>query len=160
VNDLTKKYAAAFGGESFSLFSPAIVDSKPIHDAIVSDSKIIQIYDFWNRLNIALIGIGMMTKEFPTAFQTNFASQPINFKDRGIVGDILSRFYDIDGNSIMLEMHERMIGIDFTTLKKAETVIGVAGGLAKYNAILGALRGNVINVLITDELVAKKLALD
>ena len=126
VNDLTKKFANAFGGESFSLFAPAIVDSKAIHDAIVSDSKISQIYDFWDRLNVVLIGIGMMTKEFPTAFRTNFMAQPINFKDRGIVGDILSRFYDIDGNSIMLEMHERMIGIDFAAMKKADTVVGVA----------------------------------
>jgi DNA-binding transcriptional regulator LsrR (DeoR family) len=160
VNDLTKKFAAALGGESFSLFAPALVDSKVIHDAIVSDSKINQIYDFWNNLDIAIIGIGMMTKEFPTAFQTNYSTQPINFQERGIVGDILSRFYDIDGNSIFLEMHERMIGIDFATLKKAGTVIGVAGGLAKYNAILGAIRGRVIDILITDEKVANKLALD
>ena len=74
--------------------------------------------------------------------------------------DILSRFYDIDGNSIMLEMHERMIGIDFAAIKKADTVVGVAGGLAKYNAILGAIRGKIIDVLITDETVANKLAAD
>ena len=157
VNDITKKFATAFGGESFSLFAPAIVDNKGIHDAIVSDSKISQIIDFWKRMNIALIGIGVMTTEFPSVFNANFAAQPINFKNLGIVGDILSRFYDIDGSNITLEMHERMVGIDFETMKKANTVIGVAGGMEKYNAILGAIRGGVINTLITDEKVARKL---
>jgi deoxyribonucleoside regulator len=160
VNGLTKKFASAFGGKAFSLFAPAIVDSKVIRDTIISDSKINQIFGFWEKLNVVLIGIGMMTNQFPSVFNNTFMAQPINFKGKGIVGDILSRFYDIDGGNIEFEMHERMIGIDFVTLKNADMVIGVAGGLAKYNAILGAIRGGIINTLITDENVAKKLASD
>jgi len=157
VNDLTKKFATAFGGEAFSLFAPAMVDSKIIRDAIISDSQISRIYDFWNRMNVALIGIGTMTKEFPSVFSNNFLAHPIDFRGLGISGDILSRFYDINGGNIDLEMHERMIGIDFPTLKQAGTVIGVAGGLGKCDAILGAIKGKIINVLITDENVAKAL---
>lgn len=158
VNSLTKRFASAFGGESYSLFAPAVVDSKVIRDVIVTDSKIRQVTDFWKRMNVALIGIGVMTKEFPTAFNENLTANPIDFKEKGIVGDVLSRFYGIEGNDIPLELHERMIGIDFSTLRKTETVIGVAGGLAKYNAIYGAIKGSIINVLITDENVARKLA--
>ncbi|MCL2164061.1 MAG: sugar-binding transcriptional regulator [Oscillospiraceae bacterium] len=158
VNGLTKKFADSFGGESFSLFAPAIVDSKIIRDTIISDSRINQIYDFWNKLNVVLIGIGMMTKEFPSVFHNNYIAQPINFRGLGIAGDILTRFYNADGKNIELEMHERMIGIDLDTIKKADTVIGVAGGLEKYSAILGAIKGGIINVLITDENVAIKLA--
>jgi deoxyribonucleoside regulator len=40
-------------------------------------------------------------------------------------------------------------------------VIGVAGGEAKAEAILGALRGGHVNVLVTDDAAARKLlALD
>jgi len=158
VNDLTKKFATAFGGEAFSLFAPAIVDNKIIRDAIISDSQISRIYDFWNKMKVALIGIGTMTKEFPSVFNNNFSAHPIDFRGLGISGDILSRFYDINGCNIDLEMHERMIGIDFHALKQVDTVIGVAGGLAKYDAILGAIKGKIINVLITDENVAKALS--
>jgi len=157
VNDLTKKFAASFGGESFALFAPALVDNKDIRDAIVSDSKIKQIYDFWKRLDVVLIGIGTMKKEFPDVFQAIYKTQPVNFRELGIVGDILSRYYDIDGQPIVLDVHERILGIDLEAIKNTEMVVGVAGGVAKYNAILGAIRGGIVKVLITDENVALKL---
>ena len=157
VNYLTKKFANAFGGESFSLFAPAIVDSKFIRDAIISDSRIIQVIDFWNRLNIVLIGIGVETKETPSTLDFRQTPQLAGLRATGIVGDILSRFYDISGNSVYLEIYDRMICIEPDIMKKAEFVIGVAGGLAKYNAIFGAINGGLINVLITDEEVARKL---
>jgi DNA-binding transcriptional regulator LsrR (DeoR family) len=36
-------------------------------------------------------------------------------------------------------------------------VIGVAGGEAKAEAILGALRGGHVNVLVTDDVTARKV---
>ena len=158
VNEIAKKFSTAFGGDYCSLYTPALVDSKEIREAIVSDSKIRRIFDYWERLNVILIGIGAMSSVFPDVFRNHLETNPIDFKSQGIVGDILSRFYNINGENISIEMHDRMIGIDFKTMKKVDTVIGVAGGLDKYFAILGAIKGGIINVLITDETVAKKLA--
>lgn len=42
-------------------------------------------------------------------------------------------------------------------LHKVSRAIGVAGGLRKYSAILGALRGHWINILVTDHFTAKRL---
>ena len=42
-------------------------------------------------------------------------------------------------------------------LHKVERSIGIAGGAKKYNAVLGALNGHYINVLITDREIAEKL---
>jgi DNA-binding transcriptional regulator LsrR (DeoR family) len=158
VNELAKKISMAFGGNYCSLYIPALVDSKEIRDAVVSDSTISRIFDYWKRLNVILIGIGAMSSVYPDAFRSHLATHPIDFKSKDIVGDILSRFYNIKGENISLEMHDRMVGIDFKTMKKVDTVIGVAGGLDKYFAILGAIKGGIVNVLITDETVAKKLA--
>jgi DNA-binding transcriptional regulator LsrR (DeoR family) len=43
-------------------------------------------------------------------------------------------------------------------LARVDRSIGVAGGSRKYAAILGALRGGWINVLITDQFTARRLA--
>ena len=43
-----------------------------------------------------------------------------------------------------------MAGISLDTLKKIVRRVGVAGGRAKKDAVLGAIRGGFINVLITD----------
>ena len=42
-------------------------------------------------------------------------------------------------------------------LKRVKVVVGVAGGKEKTEAILGALRGEYIDVIITNEGVARKL---
>ncbi len=43
-------------------------------------------------------------------------------------------------------------------LAQVDRSIGVAGGTRKYEAILGALRGAWINILITDHHTAQRLA--
>lgn len=159
VNEFIRKISIAFNGTSYLLYAPALVDNKKIKDSITTDSKIKRILDLWSKANVMLIGIGAMKTRMPYALSKYLETQPIDFEEQGIVGDILCRFYDICGNSINIEMHERFIGIDLNTLKNSDTVIGVAGGLAKFDAILGAIKGKVVNVLITDEVVARKLVM-
>jgi lsr operon transcriptional repressor len=74
-----------------------------------------------------------------------------------VAGDILGQFFDADGNVIDLPIHDRRIGIDLSDLKNIPKVVGVAGGLHKAEAILGALHGGFLDVLITNELAALRL---
>jgi len=50
-----------------------------------------------------------------------------------------------------------LIGIELTDLAQIPKVVGVAGGLHKVDAILGALRGGFLDVLVTNELAALRL---
>jgi deoxyribonucleoside regulator len=56
-----------------------------------------------------------------------------------------------------IDINRRIVGISLDTLLRIETVIGVAGSSRKGAAILGALRGGYVNVLITDDQAAKKV---
>ena len=49
-----------------------------------------------------------------------------------------------------MPIHDRRIGIDLSDLKYIPKVVGVAGGLHKVPAILGALRGGFLDVLVTN----------
>ena len=64
---------------------------------------------------------------------------------------------DKDGNLIKDEFEQHLISLDLEDLKKIPIRVGVAYGMDKKDAILGVLRGGYINVLITDEDVAKYL---
>jgi DNA-binding transcriptional regulator LsrR (DeoR family) len=77
---------------------------------------------------------------------------------RGAVGDICFRFYDADGQPIKSPLMKRVIGIDLGKLRACKRVVGVAGGMQKLHAILGALRGGLIDILITDQRTAAALA--
>ncbi len=52
---------------------------------------------------------------------------------------------------------DKVISIDLDSLKKVETVVGVASGFAKVEAALAALRGSYIDVLIVDENLAHSI---
>ena len=75
-------------------------------------------------------------------------------RERGVVGDILGQFFDADGNVVELPIHDRRIGIGLSDLVHIRKVVGVAGGLHKAEAILGALHGGFLDVLVTNELTA------
>jgi DNA-binding transcriptional regulator LsrR (DeoR family) len=47
--------------------------------------------------------------------------------------------------------------VDLETLSKVKVVIGVAGDKRKSPAILGALRGKLLSVLITDDRAAQDI---
>jgi DNA-binding transcriptional regulator LsrR (DeoR family) len=54
-------------------------------------------------------------------------------------------------------LDERVIGISLEEMRSLNRVVGIAGGAAKFNAILGAIRGRFINTLVTDLGTARKL---
>ena len=74
-----------------------------------------------------------------------------------IVGDILGQFFDANGVVADLPLHDRRIGIELSDLKQIPKVVGVAGGMHKAEAILGALRGGYLDVLVTNEIAAIRL---
>ncbi|HYB85880.1 MAG TPA: sugar-binding transcriptional regulator [Streptosporangiaceae bacterium] len=78
-------------------------------------------------------------------------------RERGVVGDILGQFFDADGSVVELPIHDRRIGIELSDLVHIPKVVGVAGGLHKADAILGALHGGYLDVLVTNELTAIRL---
>ena len=78
-------------------------------------------------------------------------------RQSGAVGDICFQFIDKTGNLVKSPLMDRVIGIDLATLKSSPRVVGIAAGEAKIAAILAALQGKWINVLITDRRTAERL---
>jgi DNA-binding transcriptional regulator LsrR (DeoR family) len=70
---------------------------------------------------------------------------------------ILGDFFDANGQVTDLPLHDRRIGIELADLTKIPKVVGVAGGAHKAEAILGALRGGFLDVLVTNEIAAARL---
>ena len=62
-----------------------------------------------------------------------------------------------DATIVHMGYLNRRIGIELSDLSYIPKVVGVAGGLHKAEAILGALHGGFLDVLVTNELVAIRL---
>ncbi len=66
-----------------------------------------------------------------------------------------AQHFDDQGRELDVAFNRRVISIGLEALQEIETVIAVAGSVEKAPAILGALRGNYIDVLVTDDKAAK-----
>ena len=72
--------------------------------------------------------------------------------------DICLRFYDAKGRAIRGSLNDRVIGMTLEGLRQVRRSVAICGGKEKFPAILGAVRGQWINTLVTDQHTAQRLA--
>jgi len=158
--DIARRLAAIYGVEPHLIYAPAIVESPELHDMLLNEPSIKETFNFFNKINVALVGIGAI---FPKVTSSFIETGSLNSDDleklklNHAVGDVFSHFFDIYGKISDPGIDSRMITISTDDLFKIPYSIGVAGGEAKAEAILGAIRGRYVNILITDSKAAARI---
>lgn len=156
---LTGRLAGVVNGTATFLPAPGIVGSEAALHVLLEDPYVQEALDLFSEVTLALVGIGSVEPSkllnlsgnvFPEAEQQYLRAN-------GAVGDILLRFYDIHGQPVESAFNNRVISMQLDELRRVDRSIGVAGGERKFQAILGALRGKWINILITDRKTAEDL---
>lgn len=138
--------------------SPIVTSTPELAQALRAEPTISKGLERARSVDIAVVGVGTATPD-ATIVQYGYLDAPEMelLAERNVVGDIMGQFFDSNGTVVDLPIHARRIGIELPDLKLIPMVIGVAGGLQKVDAIRGALRGRYLDVLVTDEAVAKRL---
>ncbi|MBU0703855.1 MAG: sugar-binding transcriptional regulator [Chloroflexi bacterium] len=158
VNDLARRVAEAFGGTGQALYAPAFVSDPQARDALLRHPDVRMVMEAWDSLDMALVGIGHFAFQRQSSMffaEYTDASLFQELEQRGAVGDLCGRFFDIQGKHCILE--PEVIGISLEQLRALNHVVGIAGGEEKVAAILGALNNGYLNVLITDTDTAQKV---
>ncbi|RPI53582.1 MAG: sugar-binding transcriptional regulator [Chloroflexi bacterium] len=159
ATDLCRRLARLLGCRLTLLPAQGIVDSQRVKEVILSDSHVQRALELFPRLTIAMLGIGSPTPESVLIRDGSILDREDleEVLQKGAVGDIALRFFDLDGRPVRSEIDERVIGISLDQLTRVDRVVGVAGGPQKIQALQGALLGRLINVLITDHVTASQL---
>ncbi|AIS60399.1 sugar-binding transcriptional regulator [Listeria ivanovii] len=150
-------FGAAFDTAPVSLPLPVVLDNPVTKKMVEADRHIENIIDLGKKANVAIFTVGTVRDEALLFRLGYFSEEEKRRLKEKAVGDICSRFFDINGELADWKMDERTIGINLQDLKQKETAILVAGGERKLKAIHGALRGGYANHFITDQFTAKKL---
>ena len=138
--------------------TPIVASTPKLAAALKAEPTIQQVLTQACGVDQAIVGVGTPAADATIVQMGYLAADDVRLlHDRGVVGDILGQFFDADGRVVNLPIHERRIGIELSDLASIPKVVGVAGGLHKAEAILGALRGGFLDVLVTNELVALRL---
>ncbi|MDT8898700.1 sugar-binding transcriptional regulator [Thermanaerothrix sp. 4228-RoL] len=159
ATDLCRRLAQLLQCRLTLLPAPGIVDHVEVKEAILSDSHVRHAFNLFSQINVAYVGIGAPTPDSVIMRDGSILSWDMldDLLKKGAVGDIALRFFDAWGQAIISEVDQRVIGITLEQLRQIKRVVGVAGGPQKIDVIRGALRGRLINVLITDHITASQL---
>lgn len=157
--DVARTFATAFGSSCRYLHVPLLVRNKQIRDTLVSDPRVKRTLDLAARVDIAVVGVGSVAPtESSPLFEGLRSEQDLEeILDLGAVGHLCGEHFDSTGAPIAAPLNDRVIGVGIRRLEKIPSVVAVAGGAAKGNALLAALRGGLIDVLITDSEAARFL---
>lgn len=159
ATQLTARLAKLTGGEARLLLVQGITSSREAKLVMLADPVVRETIDLFGRLSLAVIGIGAVEPSEMLARSGNtFSPQEMAMlHEAGAVGEISYRFYDQNGKPVETPLNERVIGISLDDLRRADRVMALAGGASKTEAIAGALRLGVIDVLVTDKFTAARL---
>ncbi|MBN2315577.1 MAG: sugar-binding transcriptional regulator [Sedimentisphaerales bacterium] len=159
--ELTRRMAQTIGARPRLLHAPGIVKKQNVRNALVNDPQVSGTLKLAASADIALVGIGAFHADSTlsnTRILTKTQTQALD--KSGATGDIALRFFDENGDKVKTAIDSRIVGLGIDAIKKIPRVIGVAGGKNKTEVIRAAIRGKLINVLITDEQVAISLLKD
>ncbi|PDT51150.1 MULTISPECIES: sugar-binding transcriptional regulator [Sinorhizobium] len=159
ATQLTARLARLTGGEPRLLLVQGITSSREAKLVMLADPVVRETMDLFGRLSLAIVGIGAVEPSELLARSGNtFSRQEMAMlHEAGAVGEISYRFYDREGKPVETPLNDRVIGISLEDLRKADRVMALAGGESKTQAIAGALKLGVIDVLVTDKFTAARL---
>ena len=137
---------------------PAIVDSKLTSDILQEETQVKNVLTLAKKAEVSIFSIGALSKD-SILYEVGYLKDEdfLALEEKEAVGDIASRFFDINGAIALNELNDRVVGFRLEELKEKEWAIAIAVGINKINALIGALRGGFMNVLYTDEKTAREL---
>jgi len=160
---LVSRLARMVQGDAHFLSAPCLVASKKAAEVLAQDPHVRQTMKLFDRITIAVLEIDSVEPSPLLVGSGNtFSIEELqSLQDKGAVGNICLRFYNVSGEEIRDAVDSnRVFGLKLERLKSIPMVVGVACGTGKHQAILGALRGRWINVLVTDHFTAESLVLN
>lgn len=147
--------SSIFNAKLYLTPAPLLMASEDIVKAMEQEPSVKQIRHMATLAQMSIVGIGGVDSN-----ATLLTNGTLNHSDvlllsmQGAVGDMLCHFIDKDGNVIQSSLERKLMSTPLEQLKEMNNSIGVAGGSTKSEAILAALKGNYLDVLITDETTA------
>ncbi|TCL71331.1 sugar-binding transcriptional regulator [Rhizobium sp. BK251] len=159
ATQLTTRLAHLTNGVPQLLPAPCVTGCPESKKILLSDPHVRSTMEQFKRVTTAFVGIGAMAPSQNLIYSGNtFTETELEeLSSRGAVGDICLRFYTAEGEPLAGEIYERVVGMTLEELRAVPRVIGTAGGKRKTQAIAGALRGKLVDVLVTDRFTAERL---
>jgi deoxyribonucleoside regulator len=155
---LTTMLGQKMGAEAHLIQAPIMVQSKSVRNTLLKENIIRETIEIARKADLVMFGVGLVGPEsllWKSGLLTE--NDATKLKTAGAVGAICGRFFDERGNRCLHDLTERTIGLNLNELKKIKHKILISAGVEKLHAVQGALKGDLVDVLIIDLETAERL---
>ena len=155
--DLTRQLAMKFGARYRYLHAPLLVEDRRTADLFRQEPTVNDVLNLGKTSDIVIMGIGSLHASSSSIIWNGYINRKELdwLKNKGVVGHMCAQFFDIKGEILDIDINHKSISIGLSTLKSIDNVIAIAGTTDKASAILGALNGGYIDILVTDDNAAR-----
>jgi DNA-binding transcriptional regulator LsrR (DeoR family) len=157
VLELVRRVARASGGTPHVFYAPLVAPDAASARTLRRQPEVVHAAELARRVTVAVVGIGAWQPGLSTIYDMVDAPNRRRTTELGAVGEISGALIDDAGQPLVTPLGRRIIGVTGDQLRTIDTVISVAYGQAKAGAVLAALRGGLVNGLVTHAGLAKAL---
>ncbi|MDQ0321383.1 DNA-binding transcriptional regulator LsrR (DeoR family) [Pararhizobium capsulatum DSM 1112] len=149
--------ADAVKARHFPMPLPVLVSSPEERELLHNQILVKSALQLGAEANVAFVGVGELGENAPLCEDGFLArDEMLKLMAEGAAGEICGWMFDHDGNLLKGSINERVASVPLPSRETA-AVIGMAKGKRKQAALAAALKGRIINGLITDESTASFL---
>lgn len=155
--DIVVSMANRVNAKHYPMPLPVIASSVQEKKMLHSLQPVKSIFSLIEQADVTFVGVGQISENSPLLLDGFISGDELDVVvNDGAKGEIISWLYDGNGKLLKNETNKRVVSAPLT-VNSAKPVYGIAAGENKAVAIHAALKGRLINSLITNEYTAKVL---
>jgi len=147
--DVVRRAARIAGGGRHVYYSPLLLDDAASAEVMRRQPPVREALDRVADVTLAVIGLGAWTPGTSTIHDVLKTADRRAVTGSGAVGEAAGVFFDADGVVVDTPLTARIVGLTGEQLHAIRHVIGIAHGPEKVEAIAAAVRGGLIDSLVT-----------
>lgn len=155
--ELVREVARVSGGPAYFFYAPMAVADAATASALRGQPEVARAFSLIGSVTIAVAGVGAWAPEQSTLFDATGDAERRRLAAQGVYADVSGVLVDAAGAAVPSALTERMIGITYEQMRAVPEVIGIVYGLAKVHAVLAAVRGGLVDSLVTHSTLATAL---
>ncbi|MBA2385026.1 MAG: transcriptional regulator [Actinobacteria bacterium] len=155
--ELVRRFAEKAHADGYPLLAPLRVRDPAAAASLRRDPIVAETLRLIDEVTVVVAGIGAWGDPPASRMAECFSAREVaKLRRQGVCADMCGLLFAADGEALRAWADER-IGIDAPQLEGVRTVVAVAGGVEKREALAAVLRSGVVDVVITDAGSARSL---
>lgn len=154
----TAMLAQRLGGQCINLHVPLVLSNKSLCDALCDEPVVRGQLDALATCNKTVLACGTCDADAHVVRSGILTAGSIaDYRTKGAAGVICGRLIDGNGEPVVAEVEDRMIGVSLDQMRGKDMALLVAAGIGRAGPARAAIKGRFVTHLATSTSVAEEL---